>query len=36
MAVIAYHCPEIKITVVDSNLERINAWNGDLDKLPVL
>ena len=35
MAVIAYHCPEIKITVVDSNLERINAWNGDLDKLPV-
>ena len=35
MAVIAYHCPEIKITVVDSNENRINAWNGNLENLPV-
>lgn len=35
MAVIALKCPEIKITVVDSNLERINAWNGPLENLPI-
>lgn len=35
MAVIALKSPEIKVTVVDINKERINAWNGDLDKLPV-
>ncbi len=36
MAVIAQKCPHIKVTVVDLNTERINAWNGeDLSKLPV-
>ena len=35
MAVIALKCPEINVTVVDVNPERINAWNGPLDKLPI-
>ena len=36
MAVIAYKCPDIKVNVVDINLERINAWNSeDLTKLPI-
>lgn len=36
MAVIALKNPEIKITVVDVNRERINAWNNsNLDLLPV-
>ena len=35
MAVIALKCPEIKVMVVDKNKEKINAWNGALDKLPV-
>ncbi len=35
MAVIALKCPQINVTVVDSNSEKINAWNGPLDKLPV-
>ena len=36
MAVIADHCPEIQVTVVDLNAERIAAWNGpDLSRLPV-
>ena len=35
MAVIALKCPDLKITVVDINEEKINAWNGDLSKLPV-
>ncbi len=35
MAVIAYKCPHIKVTVVDSNPEKINQWNGPLDMLPV-
>ena len=35
MAVIALKCPNIKITVVDKNSEKIKFWNGDLDKLPV-
>ena len=35
MAVIAERCPEIKVTVVDQNPQKINAWNGDLDTLPV-
>ncbi|BCY27282.1 UDP-glucose 6-dehydrogenase [Flavobacterium okayamense] len=36
MAVIAQKCPHIKVTVVDLNQERINAWNdNDLSKLPV-
>jgi UDPglucose 6-dehydrogenase len=29
MAVIAAKCPDIKVTVVDVNAERIQAWNGD-------
>ena len=28
-------CPKIKITVVDISQEKIDAWNGELDKLPV-
>ena len=36
MAVIADHCPEIQVTVVDLNAERIAAWNApDLARLPV-
>ena len=36
MAVIAYHCPEIDIHIVDSNKERIDLWNSDnLDNIPV-
>jgi len=35
MAVIALKCPEINVTVVDLNEERIAAWNGPLDTLPV-
>jgi UDPglucose 6-dehydrogenase len=35
MAVLALKCPEIKVTVVDINAERIAAWNGSLENLPV-
>lgn len=36
MSVIAQKCPNIKVTVVDLNEARINAWNDeDLDKLPI-
>jgi UDPglucose 6-dehydrogenase len=35
MAVIALKCPAIKVTVVDINQERIDAWNGPLDMLPI-
>jgi UDPglucose 6-dehydrogenase len=36
MSVIALKCPEIKVTVVDLNEQRIAAWNDeDLEKLPV-
>ena len=35
MAVIALKCPDIKVTVVDLNPERIAAWNGPLENLPV-
>ena len=35
MAVIALKCPNIKVTVVDLNEERIAAWNGPLEKLPI-
>jgi len=36
MAVIADNCPEMKVTLVDLNVERINNWNDeDLKKLPV-
>jgi len=35
MAVIAEKCPDIKVTLVDSNPEKISAWNGSLDALPI-
>ncbi|MFA6403639.1 MAG: UDP-glucose 6-dehydrogenase [Salinivirgaceae bacterium] len=36
MAVIAKNCPEISVTVVDVNKQRIADWNDpDLDKLPI-
>ena len=35
MAVIALKCPGIKVTVVDLNSERIAAWNGPMDQLPI-
>ena len=35
MSVIALHCPEVKITVVDINKDKIKQWNGNVDKLPV-
>ena len=36
MAVIALKCPNIKVTVVDINKEKIKLWNSnDLNKLPV-
>ena len=35
MAVIAFKCPKIKVTVVDINADRIKAWNGSFDQLPV-
>ncbi|MFM7269183.1 MAG: nucleotide sugar dehydrogenase [Cyanobium sp.] len=36
MAVIADRCPEVQVTVVDLNAERIAAWNDqDLSRLPV-
>src|SRR5690606_23286643 len=36
MAVLANNNPDIKVTVVDLNVDRIKAWNGeDLDRLPI-
>ena len=36
MAVIAYKCPNIKVTVVDVSQEKIDAWNDEnLENLPV-
>ena len=35
MAVIALKCPEINVTVVDLNADRIAAWNGPLENLPI-
>lgn len=35
MAVIALKCPHINVIVVDANPEKIKAWNGPLNKLPV-
>jgi len=36
MAVIAKQCPDLKVTVVDVNQDRIDAWNDDnLDNLPI-
>lgn len=33
MAVIAAHCPDVQVTVLDLNAERIAAWNSE--SLPV-
>ena len=35
MSVIALKCPDIKVTVVDLNPQRIAAWNGPLKNLPI-
>ena len=36
MSVIADKCPDIQVTVIDINVEKIRAWNeSDLSKLPV-
>lgn len=36
MAVIAHKCPDIKVTIVDLNAQRIAAWNDeDVSNLPV-
>ena len=36
MTVIAHECPEVRVTVVDTNIQKIKAWNSpNLDKLPV-
>ena len=36
MAIIAQKCPNIKVTVVDLNAERIAAWNNpDVDAIPI-
>ena len=35
MAVIALKCSHINVTVVDANPDKIEAWNGPLDSLPV-
>ena len=36
MAVIADRCPDVEVSVVDINAQRIEAWNqADLSKLPV-
>jgi UDPglucose 6-dehydrogenase len=35
MAVIALKCPNINVTVIDSNTDRIKSWNGPLNNLPV-
>jgi UDPglucose 6-dehydrogenase len=35
MAVVAQKNPQIKITVVDANPKRIEAWNGPIDQLPI-
>ena len=35
MAVIANKCDDVKVTVVDLNQDRIDAWNGDVNFLPI-
>ena len=35
MSVIAPKCPHIEVTVVDINPQRVDAWNGPLEDLPV-
>ncbi len=35
MAVIALKCPEINVTIVDKDQNKIDRWNGPFDNLPV-
>jgi len=36
MSVLAYKCPDIKVTIVDLNQEKINQWNDpDISKIPI-
>jgi len=36
MSVLAYKCPDIKVTLVDLNQEKINQWNDpDVSKIPI-
>jgi len=36
MSVLAYKCPDIKVTVVDLNEQKINQWNDpDVSKIPI-
>ena len=36
MGMIAFKCPDIKVDVVDINLERIQKWNSEnFDALPI-
>ena len=35
MAVIALKCPNLNVTVVDANPDKIKAWNGPLENIPV-
>ena len=35
MAVVADKCPNLEITIVDLDKEKIAKWNGDLDQLPI-
>lgn len=35
MAVIALKCPGYNVSVVDIDSNRIEKWNGDIDKLPI-
>jgi len=36
MAVIAQRCPDVRVTVVDVNVERIAAWNSEnVDNIPI-
>ena len=35
MAVIALKCPQINVTVVDNNPDKIKSWNGPIESLPV-
>ena len=35
MSVFAENCPNINFTIVDKDVEKINAWNGNVDNLPI-
>jgi len=36
MSVLAYKCPDIKVTIIDLNQEKINQWNDpDVSKIPI-